>query len=132
MQRERGQLERLKPRKKISKTGLSWMKDHGFQLLTEGIAADVIKDSAMEEGSDNELQETTIKKKLLSSARDGTDAIINYVDSSPNSKLQEYHEHLRTVSEILQQTSAQTKLDSFLKPAFYSKTSTTSESAIDE
>jgi hypothetical protein len=30
--------------------------DTRFQLLTEeGIAADVIKDSAMEEGSDNEL-----------------------------------------------------------------------------
>jgi hypothetical protein len=41
--------------------------DPGFQLLTvEEIAADVIKDSAMEEESDNELdelQESTIKKK---------------------------------------------------------------------
>jgi hypothetical protein len=52
--------------------------DPGFQLLTE-IAADVIKDSAMEEESDNELdglQESTIKKKLLSSSRDGIDAVI--------------------------------------------------------
>jgi hypothetical protein len=49
---------------------------------------DVIKDSAMEEDSDNELnelQESTFKKKLLlSSARDGFDAVINYVDSSTN------------------------------------------------
>jgi hypothetical protein len=46
--------------------------DPGFQLLTaEEIAADVIKDSAMKEESDNEvdeLQESTIKKKLLSMA----------------------------------------------------------------
>jgi hypothetical protein len=63
----------------------------------------VIKDSAMEEESNNELdvQEPTIKKKLLSSARDGTDAVINYVDSSTNKKLQQYYEHLRTVREIL-------------------------------
>jgi hypothetical protein len=50
----------------------------------------VIKDSAMEEESDNELdelQESTIKKKLLSSARDGINAVINYVDSSTNQKL---------------------------------------------
>jgi hypothetical protein len=35
---------------------------------------------AMEEGSDNELdepQESTIKKKLFSVTRDGTDAVIN-------------------------------------------------------
>jgi hypothetical protein len=39
-----------------------------FSLTKEAIAADVIKDSAMEEDSDNELdelQESTIKKKLL-------------------------------------------------------------------
>jgi hypothetical protein len=60
--------------------------DAGFQHLTEEeIATDVVKASAMEEGSDNELgelQESTIKKKLLSSAREGIDAIINYVGSS--------------------------------------------------
>jgi hypothetical protein len=46
----------------------------------------------MEEESDNELeelQESTIKKKLLSSTRDDIDAVINYVDSSTNQKLQE-------------------------------------------
>jgi hypothetical protein len=67
----------------------------GFQLLTEEeIVADVIKDSAMEEESDNEpdgLQES-IKKKFLSSASDGNDAVINYVDSSTNQTLQEYYE----------------------------------------
>jgi hypothetical protein len=46
------------------------------QLLTkEEIAAEVIKDSAVEEESDNELdelQESTIKKKIRSSTRDGT------------------------------------------------------------
>jgi chlorite dismutase len=95
-----------------------------FQLLTEEeITADVIKDSAMEEESDYEadVQESKIKKKLLSSTRDGTDAVINYVDSSTNKKLQEYYEHLRTVREILikeqQHRSVQTKLDSFFKPA---------------
>jgi hypothetical protein len=48
-----------------------------------------------------------------------------------------YYEHLRTVREILikeqQQRSLQEKLDSFFKPALLrSKTSTTSESSIDE
>jgi hypothetical protein len=60
--------------------------DPGFQLLTEEeIAADVIKDSAVEEKSDNELdelQESTIKKKLLSSARDGIDAVISLFNKS--------------------------------------------------
>jgi hypothetical protein len=69
----------------------------GFQLLTEEeIAADVIKNSAMEEDANNELdelQESTIKKKLLNFARDGIDAVINYVDSSTNKKFQEYYEH---------------------------------------
>jgi hypothetical protein len=72
----------------------------------------------MEEESDNELdelQESTIKKKLLSFARDGIDAVISFVDSSTNQKLQEYYEHLRTVREILikeqQQRSVQTKLN---------------------
>jgi hypothetical protein len=114
--------------------------DPGFQLLTEeGIAVDVIKDSAMKEESYNELdelQESTIKKKIFSSTRDGIDAVTNYVDSSTNKKLQHY-EHLRTVREILikeqQQRSVQTKLNSFFKPALLrSKTSTTSESSIDE
>jgi hypothetical protein len=59
--------------------------DPGFQLLTEEeTAADVIKDSAVEEL--DELQESTIKKKPLSSAREGNDAIINCVDSSTNKK----------------------------------------------
>jgi hypothetical protein len=115
--------------------------DPGFQPLTEEeIAADVIMDSAMEEESYNEqyeLQEPTIKKKLLSSGRDGTDALIYYVDSSTNQKLQELNEHLRTVREILikeqQQRSLQTKLDSFFKSALLlSKTHTTSKSSIDE
>jgi hypothetical protein len=53
----------------------------------------VNKDSAMEEESDNELQESTIKKELLSSARDGIGAVLNYVDSSTNQKLQQYYEH---------------------------------------
>jgi hypothetical protein len=78
----------------------------------------------MEEVSDDELvelQESTIKKKLLSSARDGIGAVINYVDSSTDHRLQECYEHLRTVREILikeqQQRSVQVKLDSFFKPA---------------
>jgi hypothetical protein len=79
--------------------------DPGFQNLTEEeIAADVVKASAMEEGSDNVLdepQESTIKKKLLSSARDGIDAVINYVGSSANRELQAYYEHLRTVRKML-------------------------------
>jgi hypothetical protein len=85
----------------------------------------------------DELQESTIKKKLLSTTKDGNDAVINYVDSSTNKKLHEYYEHLRTMREILikeqQQRSVQTKFDSFFKPALLrSKTSTTSESSIDE
>jgi hypothetical protein len=58
----------------------------------------------MEEGSDNELdepQESTIRKKPLSSARNGINAVINYVGSSTNPELQAYYEHLRTVREIL-------------------------------
>jgi hypothetical protein len=34
----------------------------------------------MEEESDNELQESTIKKRILASTRDGTEAVVNYVD----------------------------------------------------
>jgi hypothetical protein len=113
----------------------------GFQLLSEEeIAADVNKDSALEEESDNELDElhkSRIEKKFLRSARDGSDAVINYVDSSTNQKTQEHYEYLRTLREILikeqQQRSVQTKLDSFFKPALLrSETSTTSESSIDE
>jgi hypothetical protein len=62
---------------------------------------------------------------------------INFVDSSTNQKLQKYYEHLRTVREIIineqQQRSVQKKLDNFFKPALLgSKTSTTSESSINE
>jgi hypothetical protein len=78
--------------------------DPGFQYLNEEeIAVDAIKDSAMKEQSDNELDgpnESTFTKKLLSSARNGIDAVINYVDST-NKKLQDYYEHLTTVREIL-------------------------------
>jgi len=72
-------------------------------LTKEEIAADV-KASAMKEGPDNELDEpqsSTIKKKLLSSSRDGSDAVINYVGSSTNHELQDYYEQLRSVREIL-------------------------------
>ena len=76
--------------------------DPGIQHLTEDeIPAHVIKASAMEEGSDNELdepQESTIKKKLLSSVRDGIDAVINYRGSSRNRELQAYCEHLRNMA----------------------------------
>jgi hypothetical protein len=60
------------------------------------------------------------------------------VYSSRNQNLQEYYENLRNVREILikeeeQQRFVQTKLDGFFKPALLrSKTSTTSESSIDE
>jgi hypothetical protein len=49
----------------------------------------------MEDGSDNELdepQKSTIKKKLLSSATNGFDAVINYVHSSTNRELQALYE----------------------------------------
>lgn len=66
---------------------------------------------AMEVWSDKE-QKLTIKKKCLSSARDGTDAVIN-VGSSTNQELQEYYKHL--VREIptkeKQQRSVQTNLE---------------------
>ena len=47
---------------------------------------------SIEEEADNELdkpQESTIKE-FLSSAKDGTDAVINYVGSSTNQVLQAY------------------------------------------
>jgi hypothetical protein len=52
----------------------------------------------MEEGSDNEVhdpQESTIKKKLLSSTRDSINAVINYVGSTRNQELQAYYEYLK-------------------------------------
>jgi hypothetical protein len=52
--------------------------DPEFQQLTEEeFALFVVKASALEEGSDNELnepQESTIQKKLVNSARDSVDA----------------------------------------------------------
>ena len=74
-----------------------------LHLTKEEIATGVVKASAMEEGSDNELnelQEHTIKKKLLSCIRDGTGAVINYVGSSRNWELHAYYEHLQTVRNI--------------------------------
>jgi len=56
-------------------------------LTDEEITADVVKASAMEEGSHNELgepQDSTMNNKLLSSMRDDTDAVMNYVGSSTN------------------------------------------------
>jgi hypothetical protein len=55
-----------------------------LHLTEEEVATGVVKASALEEGSDNELQEHTIKKKLRSCIRDGTGAVINYVLSSRN------------------------------------------------
>jgi hypothetical protein len=55
-------------------------------LTGEEIVADV-KASALKEGLYNEVyesQESKNRKKLLSSARDGVDAVINYVGSSTN------------------------------------------------
>jgi hypothetical protein len=73
--------------------------DPGFQLLAEEeFSADVINDSAMEVESDNELdglQESTINKKRLYSARDDIGEVINYVDALTNQELQVYYEHLR-------------------------------------
>jgi len=90
----------------------------------------------MVEGSDNEPRESTIKKEPLSSVRHGIDAVINYAGPSTNRKLLAYYERL-DLREILikerQQRSVQTKLESFFKLALLrSKTSTISESSIDE
>ena len=75
-------------------------RDPGLQHLTgEVIAADVVKASVMKEATDKELDEP--REELLTSARDGTDAVINYVGSSTNKKLQAYYKHLRNVREIL-------------------------------
>jgi len=101
--------------------------DPEFQQLTEEeIALSVIMASALEEGSDNELnvpQEFTVKKKLLSSARDSINAVISYMGSSTNHELQAYYEHLSTVREILnkgqQQRSVHAKLDGFLNVHYY-------------
>jgi hypothetical protein len=73
-------------------------------LTEEEIAEDVVRVSAMEEGSNTELDEShesTMKKKLLRSARDGIDAVINYVGSSATRELQACYEHLKTVREFL-------------------------------
>jgi len=60
-------------------------------------------------------QKCTIKKKCLSSVRDGTDAGITYVGSSTNWELHAYYKHF--VREILtkehQHWSVQKNLDSF-------------------
>jgi hypothetical protein len=56
----------------------------------------------MEVKSDNELdelQEYTNKKKLLNSAKDGIDAVINYVYYSTKQTLLEYYEHLNSEGE---------------------------------
>jgi hypothetical protein len=114
--------------------------DPGFQLMTDlEIAADVM-DSAIEEESDNELdelQEYKIEKKHLSSSKDGIDAAVNYVDSLTNQKLPECDEHLGTMMESLiieqQQRFVQTKFDTFFKPPLLcSKTNATSEFSVDE
>jgi len=59
---------------------LLWKKDHTNEL--------------------DEPQRSTIQNKLLRSARDGTDAVINYAGFSMNPKLQANYEHVRTVWEI--------------------------------
>jgi glycine cleavage system pyridoxal-binding protein P len=107
-------------------------------LTEEEIPAGVVKASAMDEGSDNELdepQETAIKKKLLSSTRNGNDTVINFVGSSTNQELQAYYAHLRSVTENLikeeHQRSVHENCDNFFKPTLlHSKTSTSSESSI--
>jgi meiotically up-regulated gene 157 (Mug157) protein len=72
-----------------------------------------------------ELQVSTIKKKLHSSAKDGIDAVINYVDSSTNQEFQQYYEHLKTAREILikeqQQRSVQTNLTVSPNPHYYAR-----------
>jgi hypothetical protein len=117
-----GDVKSYKPLSGLPENTNDWLElgegDSGGQLLTEeGIVADVTKDFTMEEESDNELdelQESPIKTKL-SSASDGIDAVIKYVDSSTSKKLQEYYEHLRTVREVLikeqQQRYVHTKID---------------------
>lgn len=79
--------------------------DSGLLHLTEEeIATGDVKASAREGGSDNELdelQELTIKKKLLSCIRDGIGAIINYVGSSRNGELHAYYENLQSVGKIV-------------------------------
>ena len=89
----------------------------------------------MDEGSDNESQESTTKMKLLRSTRNCNDAVIKFVGSSTNQELQAYYEHLTTVSEILireqHQRSVHQNSDNFFKPTLlHSKTSTSSESSI--
>jgi hypothetical protein len=88
----------------------------------EETAADVVKVSAKDEGSGNELaeqQKSTITNRLLSSAKDGTDAVISHVGSSKNHELRAYCVHLRTVGDIQnkeqQVWSVQSKLASFFK-----------------
>ena len=88
----------------------------------------------MEVRTDKE-QKPTIKKKCLSSAADGTNAVINNVGSSTNQELQEYYKHF--VREIptkeKEHRSVQTNLDSFCKPELLnSKISTTSKSSTDK
>jgi vacuolar-type H+-ATPase subunit I/STV1 len=108
-------------------------------LTGKEISADIVKASAMEEGSHNELnepQDSTLNNKL-SSATDDIDTVMNYVSSSTNQELQTHCEHLNTVKEITfkeqQQRSVQTKMHSFFKPALLrSKTSKISESSINE
>ena len=94
-----------------------------MHLTEEEIPAGVVKASAIDEGSNNELdepKETTVKKKLLSSTRNGNDAVINFVGSSTNQELQVYYTHLSTVSEILikeqHQRSVHQNFDNFFKP----------------
>jgi hypothetical protein len=72
----------------------------------------------LEDDSDNELDESllsTLKKKFFSCARDGTDAVISYVDSSTNRELQTCYEYQRTMRgdhKEQQQSYAQKELTS--------------------
>ena len=74
------------PIKSVCLCGIQISCNASFVHLTkEEIPAGVVRPTAMDEGSGNELdepQKTTIKKKLLSSTRNGNDAVINFVGSS--------------------------------------------------
>lgn len=101
--------------------------------LTEEEISGNIKAFAVEEGSDNDLdepQEYARRKKFLGLERDGIDVLINYVGCSTNRELQAYNEHLRIVREILFKEQQQRSL---IKPALLrSKTHRTSESSVDK
>jgi hypothetical protein len=98
-----------------------FIRNPGYQIMADEEISEEVHAGDEEDGSDEEIRQTSVKIPKLSLILESLDNIISYIDMSNEPGVQPYYEHFCTFREIILRKQygqgTQLTLNSFFRPA---------------